>query len=56
MENVELSNVSIDLLTQFGYQIIAAALIFFIGRWLAKRLVNFAKKIMAKAEIEDILE
>jgi small conductance mechanosensitive channel len=56
MENIEMPNVSVDLLTQFGYQIIAAVLIFFIGRWIAKLLVKFAKKIMAKAEIEDTLE
>jgi len=56
MENLEMPDVSVDLLTQFGYKIIAAFLIFFIGRWIAKLLVNFTKKIMAKAEIEDTLE
>ncbi len=56
MENLEMPNVSVDLLTQFGYKIIAAVLIFFIGRWIAKLLVKFAKKIMAKAEMEDTLE
>jgi len=56
MESTEMSNVSIDLLTQLGYKIIAAALIFFIGRWIAKLIVNFTKKMMAKADIEDTLE
>lgn len=56
MENLEVPSVSVDLLTQFGYRIIAAALIFFIGRWVAKWLVNFAKKWMAKSDLEDTLE
>lgn len=56
MENAELPRLIIDLLTQFGFRIIVAALIFIIGRWVAKWLVNFAQKLMAKSELEDTLE
>lgn len=56
MENSELPNITVDLIAQFGYRVIAAALIFFIGRWIAKLVVNFAKKMMAKGDIEDTLE
>ncbi|MDH3509986.1 MAG: mechanosensitive ion channel [Gammaproteobacteria bacterium] len=64
MENTEMPGtsidlltqfISIDLLTQFGYRIIAAVLIFLIGRWVAKWLVNFARKWMAKSNLEDTL-
>ncbi len=56
MENVEIPNISVDLVTQFGYKIIAAALIFIIGRWIAKLLVNLVTKMMAKAEMEETLQ
>ena len=56
MENFEIPSDTVDLMTQFGYQIIAAVLIFFIGRWIAKLLVNFAKKLMAKAAVRDTLQ
>ena len=56
MENFEIPSDTVDLVTQFGYKIIAAVLIFFIGRWIAKLLVNFAKKSMAKAAVEDTLQ
>lgn len=55
MDNVGLSNFS-DLLAQFGLNIVIAAVIFIAGRWIAKQLVNFAKKMMAKSDIEDTLE
>ena len=50
MENVEMANVSVDILTQFGFKILAAAVIFFMGLWIANRLVALAKKMMAKAK------
>jgi small conductance mechanosensitive channel len=56
MENSEMPSVSVDILVQFGYKILAAVVIFVVGRWIAKRLVDFAKKMMAKGDIEDTLE
>ena len=56
MENFEIPSDTVDLVTQFGYKIIAAVLIFFIGRWIAKLLVSFAKKLMANAAVEDTLQ
>lgn len=52
----QLSSLSTDLLMQFGWRLLAAALIFLIGRWIARRLTNLAKRMMARADIEDTLE
>jgi small conductance mechanosensitive channel len=56
MENSEMPSVSVDILTQFGYKILAAVAIFIVGRWIAKRLVDLARKMMAKGDLEDTLE
>lgn len=56
METAEISNITVELITQFGFKIITAALIFFIGRWIANLLVKLAKNMMAKGNIEDTLE
>ena len=52
----ELPNVSLDLISQYGWKLLAAVAIFFIGRFLAKFVTKILRKIMLKANIEDTLE
>jgi small conductance mechanosensitive channel len=53
---IDLSSIDMSLLISFGYRLLAAAAIFIIGRWVAKMLTNVARRMMAKAGIEDTLE
>lgn len=41
-----------ELLTKFGLKIIAAILIFFIGRWVAKQLKTLLQKAMERAKVD----
>lgn len=43
------------LLTQFGFKLVAAVLIFIIGRWVARVLQNALEKGMLKARIDPVL-
>lgn len=52
----ELPNIDVSLLQQFGINAILAVVIFFVGRWLVNLAVKVVKKMMAAADIEDILE
>ena len=54
--DAELPNLSAGLFTALLYKILFAGLIFFIGRWVARLMTDVAKKMMARAEIEDTLE
>ncbi len=45
-----------QLATDFGVKAIVALVIFFIGKWIARLVTNFAKKMMARAKVEDTLE
>lgn len=40
---------------KYGVNIIAALLIFFIGKWIAKRLVNVCGKLMGRAKVDETL-
>jgi small conductance mechanosensitive channel len=42
--------------TEVGMMLLAAALIFLIGRWLAHLVVDMVRKALAKTEMEDTLE
>jgi small conductance mechanosensitive channel len=42
--------------TDIGMTILAAVLIFFIGRWLAHLVVNIARQALARTDMEDTLE
>lgn len=44
-----------ELLTTFGLKLIAAILIFMIGRWVAKLLQSLMEKAMKKAKVDPIL-
>jgi small conductance mechanosensitive channel len=43
------------LLTTFGLKIVAALLIFFVGRWIAKRIQNGLEKGMLKSHVDPVL-
>ena len=44
------------LVTDFGLRLIVAAVIFFVGRWAAQMITKLAKRLMARADIEDTLQ
>lgn len=56
MQTPDLDFLSVELLYQFGFRLIGALLILIIGRWLARFLTRVARRIMARADIEDTLE
>ena len=39
---------AMELLTLYGLKIIAAIVVFIVGRWVAKILRNITKKVMTK--------
>ncbi|MEI7850399.1 MAG: mechanosensitive ion channel domain-containing protein [Kiritimatiellales bacterium] len=43
------------ILTTFGFKIIAALLIFFVGRWIAKMIQNGLEKGMLRAKVDPVL-
>lgn len=44
-----------ELLTQFGFKLIAAVLIFIIGRWIARMIQNGLEKGMLKTHVDPVL-
>lgn len=44
-----------ELLTVYGIKVIAAIAIFIIGRWVAKAIANFIKKMMTKSDTDETL-
>jgi len=52
----EMPAISMDVLTLIGIRLITAVVIFYVGKWIAKAIVNLAKKAMSRADIEDTLE
>ncbi|MFA7257257.1 MAG: mechanosensitive ion channel domain-containing protein [Kiritimatiellales bacterium] len=44
-----------EMLTKFGFKIVAAILIFVIGRWIAKVLQGWLEKGMLKARVDPVL-
>jgi small conductance mechanosensitive channel len=43
------------MLTQFGFKLVAAILIFFVGRWIAKMVQTGLEKTMLKAKVDPVL-
>jgi small conductance mechanosensitive channel len=41
-----------ELLTVYGLKVIAAVVVFVVGRWIAKGLTKFAEKVMNKRQID----
>ena len=44
-----------ELLTVYGIKVIAAIVIFILGRWVAKGITNFIKRIMTKSKTDETL-
>lgn len=53
------TNLSMDAVTSYiaiyGFKVLAALAIFFIGKWAAKLGISFAKTVMKKSNIDDTL-
>ena len=55
---MDLSNLSAkvyELLAVYGLKVIAAIVIFIVGRWVAKAIANFIKRMMAKTATDETL-
>ena len=55
METSELLRQGQELVTTFGVKIIAAITIVVVGRWVAKSLTNFVRRVMDRADVDEIL-
>ncbi len=44
-----------ELLTVYGIKVVAAVVIFIVGRWVAKAIANFIKKLMTKSNTDATL-
>ena len=42
----------VELLTVYGIKVLAAIIVFIVGRWVAKLLSNFTKRLMLKSEMD----
>ncbi len=56
METSELLRQGQELGTTFGVKIIAAIVILVVGRWVAKSLTNFVRRVMDRADVDEILK
>ena len=45
----------VDWVSQFGLKLIAAVLVFFVGKWLARKISNLLKRGMQRAETDPTL-
>jgi small conductance mechanosensitive channel len=55
MENIDIENIISkvwEMLTVYGLKIIAAVIVFVVGRWIAKLLKNFTQKVMTKKGVD----
>jgi small conductance mechanosensitive channel len=55
MDLSKLSTKVYELLTIYGLKVVAAIVIFIVGRWVAKAVSNFIKKIMTKSKADETL-
>ncbi len=44
-----------ELLTVYGMKVVAAIVIFIVGRWVAKGVANFIKRMMTKSNTDETL-
>ena len=44
-----------ELLTVYGMKVVAAIVIFIIGRWVAKGVSNLIKRVMKKSKTDETL-
>jgi len=55
MENIDIENIISkvwEMLTVYGLKIIAAIVVFIVGRWIAKLLKSFTQKVMTKKGVD----
>src|SRR5210317_1311862 len=55
MDASGLLNKVYELLTVYGIKVVAAVVIFIVGRWVAKAIANFIKKMMSKSNTDETL-
>ena len=58
MENIDIQkyiDMAVLYASEYGFKIIAALIIFILGKWIAKKLTAFIKKMMHKAKIDKTL-
>lgn len=56
MENInEILATAQELVTQFALNIIAAIVIFVVGRWIAKQISRFVRRLMSRSEVDPTL-
>ena len=55
MEASNLLDKVYELLTVYGIKVVAAIAIFIVGRWVAKAISNFIKKMMTKSNTDETL-
>ena len=51
----KLLNTIYGLLTVYGLRVIAAVVIFIVGRWVAMGVANLVKRIMLKSKVDETL-
>ncbi|MFC1859944.1 hypothetical protein ACFL9U_18220 [Thermodesulfobacteriota bacterium] len=51
----ELTAKAMDLITLFGLKVLAAAVVFIIGRWIAKLLKIFTRKMLDRGQVDPTL-
>ena len=45
----------VPMLTEWGIKLVVALVIFIIGKWIAKRITNFCKKLLSRADVDPTL-
>ncbi|MCC5793871.1 MAG: mechanosensitive ion channel [Chromatiales bacterium] len=55
IDDIDIAQVGVEFATEAGLRIIAAVLIFVIGRWVANRITRFVEKMMERAEFDPTL-
>ncbi len=55
MDISKYTDMAIVYASEYGLKIVAAALIFLIGKWAVKKIISFNKRIMNKAKVDQTL-
>ncbi len=51
----QLQQTLIEYVSLYGLKVVAALAIFMVGKWLARKLVNVAKRMMSRAKVDETL-
>jgi len=55
MEEFDFSALTIEFLAEAGFRLLTAALIFWVGRWIARRITTLAQQLMERSGLEQTL-